>query len=76
MTVDEVLAKVRKARTLNIQPMRGGHCAVCYKHAARAVSIHEPQGEVIPLCQAHLDEIEEAVQEAIRKASGTKQRKT
>jgi hypothetical protein len=71
MTIDDVLMKIRQARVINIQ-LVDGYCAVCYKRTVRAVSIYQLRPEVIPLCQAHLDEVEKPLHEALdRRAQQT-----
>jgi len=68
VTIDQVLAKIKKARKLRIQSLRG-YCAVCHKSTVRAVAIYEPREDVLPLCRVHLDEVEEAVQQALERTA-------
>jgi hypothetical protein len=66
MTIDDVLKHIKNAHALTIQLTNGTHCAVCYKRAAQAVSIHEPRAQVIPLCGAHFAEVEAEARKAMK----------
>ncbi len=65
MTINDVLKHIQNAHALNIQITNGTYCAICYRHAAQAVAIHEPRAQVIPLCGAHLAKVEGEAREAM-----------
>jgi hypothetical protein len=68
VTIDDVLKLISKAHSLSIETSSGfQYCAVCYKRTTRIISIHEPRGQVIPLCAPHLAEVEPAAQEAMKR---------
>ncbi|MBN1888808.1 MAG: hypothetical protein JW850_12505 [Thermoflexales bacterium] len=64
MTIDDVLARIDRADELNLLDVTGYYfCAVCYRRANHVISIYGPLGEVIPLCEVHLGDVEQALQE-------------
>ncbi len=66
MTTDDVLARIDRAGELNLLNATGYYfCAICYRRASHVISIYGPLGEVIPLCEAHLGEVERPLQETL-----------
>jgi hypothetical protein len=66
MTTKDVLARIDRAGEFNLLNVTGCYfCAVCYRRANHVISIYGPLGEVIPLCEAHLGDVEEALQETL-----------
>ncbi|MBN1887934.1 MAG: hypothetical protein JW850_08075 [Thermoflexales bacterium] len=70
MTIEGVLTKISHASALSVRTASDMYCAVCYQRAVNVVAIYRPNGDALPLCQAHFNQVEQAVQGVVAGQGG------